>query len=236
MNRIISSVIGLISIILIIYFLFITETKLVPSSVNLLSYKPTIIIDPGHGGEDGGTSSSDGTLEKHINLKIALKLRSMLEMSGYNTLMTRDKDIQLGDTSLDTIRQRKISDIKSRLKITQDNPNAILISIHQNHYSSPVYKGMQVFYSPNNEKSKVLADCIQLNTVNYLQSDNKRCTKKIDSNIYLLYNSTLPSVLVECGFMSNLEEATMLKEDEYQQKLAFSIMSGIQKFMEENNG
>ncbi len=236
MNRIISSVIGLISIIIIIYLLFISEIEHIPSSVNSLSYKTTVIIDPGHGGEDGGTSSSDGTLEKHINLKIALKLRSMLEMSGYDTLMTRDKDIQLGDTSLDTIRQRKVSDIKTRLKITQDNPNAILVSIHQNHYSSSVYKGMQVFYSPKNEKSKLLADCIQSNTVNYLQNDNKRCTKETNSNIYLLYNSTIPSVLVECGFMSNEEEAKILKEDEYQQKLAFSIMSGIQKYLEENNG
>lgn len=236
MSRIISSFIGLSFVLLIIFILFLSKNQFKLTSAVPLSEKITVIIDAGHGGEDGGTSSSDGTLEKDLNLQIALKLRSMLEMSGYNTLMIREGDVQLGDTSLGTIRQRKVSDIRTRLKITEDNPQAILISIHQNHYSSPTYKGLQVFFSPNNINSKFLADCIQSKAVELIQNDNKRTIVQTGSNIYLLYNSTIPSVMVECGFMSNEEESKLLKDYYYQQKIAFSIMCGIQKYLEENNG
>lgn len=236
MSRIISAIIGLSSVLILIYILFLSENEFIISSVLPLTDCQTVIIDAGHGGEDGGTSSSDGTLEKDINLKIALKLRSFLELAGYNTIMTREEDIQLGDTSLSTIRKRKVSDIKTRLKITEDNPQAILISIHQNHFSSSVYKGLQVFYSPKNIKSKFLAESIQSKTVELIQKDNDRFIKETGSNIYLLYNSQIPSVMVECGFMSNYEESNLLKNENYQKQIAFSIMCGIQKYLEDNDG
>ncbi len=195
-----------------------------------------IIVDAGHGGEDGGTSSADGTLEKDINLSVARKLATILRASGYSVVMTREDNEQIGDLSLPTIRQRKISDIKKRLAFTEKYPNSILVSIHQNHYSSPKYSGTQVFYSPNNPQSLLLAECVRQSFVNSLQKDNTRETKKVGTNIYLLYNSKIPSIMVECGFLSNTEETQKLKNDDYQRKIAFTIMCGIQKFLEENDG
>lgn len=195
-----------------------------------------IIIDAGHGGEDGGTSSADGTLEKDINLSIAKILESMLNSAGYKTVMTRNSDTQLGDTSLSTIRQRKISDIRERLRITEVNDTSIFVSIHQNHYSSPLYSGTQVFYSPNSVYSKNLADSIQKRIVENIQQNNKRTIKPVGTNIYLLYNCKLPAVMVECGFMSNTEESEKLKQNDYQKQIAFSIMCGIQKYLEDKDG
>lgn len=195
-----------------------------------------IIIDAGHGGEDGGTSSADGTLEKDINLSIAKILESMLNSAGYKTVMTRSSDIQLGDTSLSTIRQRKISDIRERLRITEVNDTSIFVSIHQNHYSSPLYSGTQVFYSTNSVYSKNLADSIQKRIVENIQPNNKRTIKPVGTNIYLLYNCKLPAVMVECGFMSNTEESEKLKQNDYQKQIAFSIMCGIQKYLEDKDG
>ncbi|MBQ3498896.1 MAG: N-acetylmuramoyl-L-alanine amidase [Clostridia bacterium] len=195
-----------------------------------------IIIDAGHGGEDGGTSSADGTLEKAINLNVAQYLDHMLRTAGYKTIMTRNSDEQLGDTSLSTIRQRKVSDIKERLRITEINSNSILVSIHQNHYSSPLYSGTQVFYSPNSEYSKILADSIQNTVVKQLQPNNNRSVKQVGTNIYLLYNCKLPAVMVECGFMSNIEEAEKLKQKNYQKQIAYSIMCGIQNYLEDRDG
>ena len=235
MNRFFASFAGITAVLLLIYCLFTFNSKLsvvsAPPAQNRL-----IIIDAGHGGEDGGTSSADGILEKDINLQIALKLRSMLEIAGYQTIMTRDEDEQLGDLSLNTIRQRKVSDIRTRLKITQDNTEAIFVSIHQNYYTSPKYSGLQVFYSPENIESRALAECIRQSTVTLLQPDNTREIKEIGSNIYLLYNIKLPSVMVECGFLSNPQEAVLLAEDSYQSKIAFSVLCGIQKYAEEKYG
>ncbi len=235
MNRFTASVAGIFAIVLLIYCLFYFSDKILPASASPELNK-TVIIDAGHGGEDGGTSSADGVLEKDINLKIALKLRSMLELAGYETVMIRDEDEQLGDLSLSTIRQRKISDIRSRLKITEDNPDAIFISIHQNYYTSPKYSGLQVFYSPKNAESRVLAECVQKSSVDLIQPYNTRSVKEIGSNIYLLYNVELPSVMVECGFLSNPQEASLLADDIYQSKIAFSVLCGIQKYMEAKDG
>lgn len=206
------------------------------ASTSVASNEFSIIIDAGHGGEDGGTSTADGTLEKDINLSIAEYLQSFLGASGYKTVMTRNNDGQLGDTSLPTIRQRKVSDIRQRLEITEKNPKSIFISIHQNHYSSPKYSGAQVFFSPQSPYSKILADAIQNSVVQQLQNENKRVTKPVGTNIYLLYNCNLPAVMVECGFLSNTVEAEKLKEPEYQRQIAFSIMCGIQNYLEDKDG
>ena len=195
-----------------------------------------VIIDAGHGGEDGGTSSSDGTLEKDINLCIAEYHDYMLRSVGYKTIMTRDSDEQLGDTSLPTIRQRKVSDIKERLRITEINDNSIFVSIHQNHYTSSLYSGTQVFYSSNSDYSKILADSIQNSIVKQLQPTNNRNIKPVGTNIYLLYNCKLPAVMVECGFMSNDAEAEKLKQSSYQKQIAYSIMCGIQNYLEDRDG
>jgi len=230
----VSALIFVLSSILIVYFIVDRNGGYVSSSAVNKDF--CIIIDAGHGGEDGGTSAVDGTLEKDINLSIAKHLQSILGASGYKTVMTRNNDGQLGDTTLPTIRQRKISDIRHRLEITENNSEAIFVSIHQNHYTSPKYSGTQVFYSPQSQYSKSLADSIQNSVVLQLQPNNKRTIKSVGTNIYLLYNCQLPAVMVECGFLSNPDESEKLKNAEYQRQIAFSIMCGIQNYLEDKDG
>ena len=191
----------------------------------------TIIIDAGHGGEDGGTQSSDGTLEKDINLQISLKLEKLLRLMGYNTVMVRSEDKLIYSGNPDTIRARKVSDLNNRLKIAESNLDAIFISIHQNYFTQSKYSGAQVFYSPNNENSKLLAESIQCSVVELLQPENGRKIKKSGSDIFLLNRMKIPSVMVECGFMSNPSEALLLKDTEYQKKTALSIANGINEYL-----
>ncbi|MBR4051373.1 MAG: N-acetylmuramoyl-L-alanine amidase [Clostridia bacterium] len=191
-----------------------------------------IILDAGHGGMDGGTSAADGTKEKDINLSIAKKLNSLLVASGYKTVMLRNDDALIGDNSLSTIRARKVSDIRKRLEIAESYPDSMLISIHQNYYSVPKYSGTQVFYSTNSPESKILAQSVQQTVVKMLQPNNSRKIKPVGSNIYLLYNCTIPAIMVECGFLSNVNEAQKLKTDSYQTQIALSIMQGITDYLE----
>ena len=188
---------------------------------------PTIIIDAGHGGEDGGAIGTDGTNEKNINLEIALKLNEILTVMGYKTHMVRTNDISIHNQDADTIRERKASDLRNRVAIMDKYENCLYISIHQNKYEDSSIWGAQTFYSPNIEKSKTLAQFIQNSIATELQPDNKRQIKKSGTSIYVLYNATKPAVMVECGFISNHKELSQLKSKEYQSKMAFSIMSGI---------
>ncbi len=197
---------------------------------------PTVIVDAGHGGEDGGTCSEDGVLEKDINLSISLYLTEILRCYGYNVIMTRSNDEQIGDNSLPTIRQRKVSDVRKRLELTKLYPDSLFVSIHQNHYSSSRYSGAQVFYSPKSPVSKLLAETVQNSIVGLIQKDNERKTKEIGTNVYLLYNCENPAVMVECGFLSNTDESKLLATTDYQKKIAFSVACGIIKFLEEENG
>lgn len=230
-----------VSAVSLIFVLVIVALSLLISSnssdvYNNETFTPCVIIDAGHGGEDGGTSSEKGVLEKDINLSVSKYLAQILECFGYNTIMTRESDEQIGDITLPSIRQRKISDIRARLSLTQSYPDALFVSIHQNHYSSAKYWGAQVFYSPNSNFSKQLADAVQGSLVNMLQHDNKRMTKEVGSNIYLLYNCKNTAIMVECGFLSNTEEAERLNNIDYQQQLAFSVACGIINYLEDRDG
>lgn len=191
---------------------------------------PVIIIDAGHGGEDGGAVAADKTLEKDLNLDIALKLQNILNLYGFNVIMTRSEDIMTCDDNLPTQRAKKVSDIRNRFKIIQENPDSIFVSIHQNNFYDTSQKGVQVFFSPNNTESKSLADCIQQSFVGTIQPDNKRLTKKSGTNIFLLYHSKIPSVLVECGFLSNPSDLINLKNEKYRVKTALLIADGIIKY------
>lgn len=190
-----------------------------------------IIIDAGHGGEDGGTQSADGVLEKDINLQISLKLNSLLRVMGYNTVMTRQQDKLIYDESCTKMRQKKVSDINNRLEIAKSYPDSLFISIHQNYFTESKYSGAQVFYSPNNEESAVLAQSIQQSVCSLLQKENSRKIKKSGSEIFLLDNIKSPAVMVECGFMSNADEALKLTDEEYQKKMALAIASGINNYL-----
>lgn len=190
----------------------------------------TVICDAGHGGEDGGAIALDGTNEKEYNLEIALKLKNILELNGYNVIMTRTEDIMTCDDNLKTIRSRKISDIHNRFALMEKYSDAIFVSIHQNKFSDTRQKGTQVFYSRNNPDSKILAESIQNQIKTYLQPDNERQIKPSGTEIYLLYYAKNPAVLVECGFVSNGDDLAKLKDNDYKTKLAMLIADGIMKY------
>ena len=206
--------------------LYVSNQKTVDASLNNPEYK-TVIIDAGHGGVDGGTSADDGTVEKDLNLQIALKLNEFLKSMGVNTILVRDSDKSIHDDTATTIRQKKVSDLKNRLSIINNTEDSVFVSIHQNHYGDSKYRGTQVFYSKNNPQSLKLAECIRMPVVSYLQPENTREIKQSGSEIYLLYHAQAPSVMVECGFLSNPEDTKQLKDEKYQQKLAFIISLGI---------
>lgn len=211
----------------------VVSGKLAVNTASVLTKSQTVIIDAGHGGMDGGTSAADGTLEKDINLSISLKLDEILRSMGINTVMTRSQDISIHDENAQTVRQKKVSDIKNRLKILNETDNSIFVSIHQNHFSDSKYSGAQVFYSKNNPLSSKLAEKIRLPIITYLQADNTRETKSVGTDIYLLYHADSPAVMVECGFLSNKDEANNLKDEKYQQKIAFLIALGIVDYFKE---
>lgn len=187
-----------------------------------------IVIDPGHGGFDGGTVAVDGTMEKDINLLIALHLRDMLAVCGFNVIMTRDTDVSTQSGDATTIRQKKVSDINNRLSLYESS--ATVISIHQNHYTSSKYSGTQVFYSANHPHSETLASMIQQSVVTRLQPHNNRQYKRASDGIYLMHHTTVPAVLVECGFMSNAEELALLKNPQYRRQMAWAIYLGYWEY------
>lgn len=215
------------SVFIIASILILNEIKIASTSQLIEIDLPIIIIDAGHGGEDGGAVGADGTNEKDINLEIALKLNDILTVTGFETRMIRTTDVSIHNQGADTIRERKATDIRNRTAIMEEYENCLYVSIHQNKYDDSRIWGAQTFYSPNDEASKTLAQFIQTSIATKLQPDNKRMIKESGTSIYVLYNATKPAVMVECGFISNPNELSQLKTDEYQSKMAFSIVSGI---------
>jgi len=194
---------------------------------------PVVIVDAGHGGFDGGASTDDGVAEKGINLNISMYLKEYLEFFGFQVVMTRESDTSTEDEGLSTIRSRKSSDLHNRMALMEKTQNAVFVSIHQNHFSQSKYSGAQVFYSKNfSDESSGLAQSIQENIVYFTQPENKREIKPCGTSVYLIYNAVKPAVLVECGFLSNKEEAGKLKTEEYQKQIAFSIATGILNYYE----
>lgn len=177
-------------------------------------------------GEDGGASSGNGTTEADINLKITLKVQSLLEQSGCTVILTRSDENAIYDLDSKTLRQKKVSDIKNRVKIGNESSADIFVSIHLNKIPQSQYYGWQTFYKQNNEQSKNLATCIQSSLNEAIQKENKRVPLKID-NIYIVKNVEIPTSIVECGFLSNPEEERQLLDDEYQGRLAWGIYTGI---------
>lgn len=183
-----------------------------------------------HGGMDGGCSTADGKTEKGINLNILLSVRDMSRLFGYAVDVTRDKDVSIHDKGVTGIRNQKVSDMENRLELFNKYPNAVCVSIHQNTFSDPVYNGAQMFYSDKNPASEQLAGIMQRKFVENLQPDNQRETKLCGSELYLCYYCNNPAVMVECGFLSNTDEAAKLTDKSYQQKVAFTVFSGITEF------
>ncbi len=186
-----------------------------------------VIIDPGHGGFDGGAVAYDGTVEKDINLKISLALSDMLRSAGYKVILTRNSDVGTDNLESGSIAQRKKNDLKNRLELMKDFPDGIFVSVHLNKFTTTAARGSQVFYNGKVAESAILGDAIQKSIVKLLQPENTRVNKLATTSTYVLYNATIPAVLVECGFLSNASELQLLKDNEYQKKLAFCCFSGI---------
>ncbi len=225
--------IGALGLALVLGFFFIgslNESLKVKTAGLPATTRPVVVIDAGHGGADGG-AVCNGISEKDINLKIAQKTRDLCQLFGFSVVMTRDGDVSIHDSDAAGVRSQKISDLHNRLKIMTDTPGALVISIHLNKFPQSYVHGPQVFYSPKTADSKELAQRMQLNLEQYLETDRQRTIKKADSGLFLLYNNDVnPAVLVECGFISNPEEAEKLQKEEYQDKIAMSICYTLMKY------
>ncbi|MBE6943544.1 MAG: N-acetylmuramoyl-L-alanine amidase [Ruminococcaceae bacterium] len=190
-----------------------------------------VVIDPGHGGEDGGAVSCTGINESALNLDIALRVNDLMHLLGIDTVMTRDTDRSIY-TQGNTIAARKVSDLKERVKLANCIENAILVSIHQNHFSDSRYSGAQVFYNANKESAE-LAARLQASFVQTINYSSNRKSKKAEG-IYLMEKVTSPAVLVECGFLSNYLEEAKLRDHKYQKQVAAVIAATCSTFLHGN--
>ncbi len=205
----------------------LTESELV-SSTPVTNH--VVILDAGHGNPDGGATNSSGEIiESDLNLQIVLKLQNLLESSNCTVVLTRSDENGIYDADANSIRDKKISDMRNRVKIANNSDAELFISIHMNKLNQPQYSGWQTFYKSDDECSKYLAQNIQTNLNSFMQIKNTRQIKPI-SGIYLSKNVEIPLVIVECGFLSNYEESNLLKTDDYQNSLAWSIYSGIMDY------
>ena len=187
-----------------------------------------MILDAGHGGQDGGAAAADGTLEKDLNLAVTLCAKDLLDACGYEVLLTRSDDSMLGDGARG---HKKLADLKYRLDFANAHPEALLVSVHMNYFPEESCRGVQLYYSPNNERSYALAGAFHRLIKERLQPDNKREIKEALSNIYLLDRVQIPAVLMECGFLSNKEEAALLQSADYQKKLSVLMLSAIDGYI-----
>lgn len=185
----------------------------------------TIVIDGGHGGSDPGKTKGD-VLEKDINLVVAGKLEKALKALGYNTVMTRTSDKGL---YVETDTNKKRADLKKRCDIANSSGADICVSIHQNSFESSSVSGAQVFYYTYSPEGKTLATCLQQSFRENLDSGNKR-VEKPDKTYYLLLHSKIPTVIVECGFLTNPSELKLLLDSDYQDKIVYAIIMGINKY------
>ena len=223
-----------------VVFLYGITAKERPSvetvSQKISSYpeRKIVTLDPGHGGMDGGCTSVNGVNEKGINLNISNNLKDMLTVMGFDVKCTRTTDVSIYDEGVKGTRKQKISDMKNRLALFGKYKDGISLSIHQNQFTDSKYSGAQMFYSEKNPAGERLAACMQKQFVNNLQPENKRETKPVGDELFLLNNTSNPAVMIECGFLSNPEEAAKLESEDYQRQVSFTIMTGVFEYFAEN--
>ena len=225
----------ILSIVLISLFTFTLQMaqneEIIETTSTPVSGK-TIVLDAGHGIPDEGAQSRNGTTEAETNLKITLKLQNLLEQSGCKVVLTRSDENAIYDLDAKTLRQKKISDIHNRVKIGNESSADLFISIHLNKIPQEQYYGWQCFYKTGDEKSEKLAKNIQESLNKAIKKENKRVAMKLDK-VYIIKHVEIPISIVECGFLSNLEEEKQLLNDEYQDKLAWGIYNGINNYFYE---
>lgn len=193
----------------------------------------TIVLDAGHGKPDEGAQSNNGTTEAEINLKITLKVQKLLEQNRSNVILTRSDENAIYDIDSKTLRQKKITDIRNRVKIGNENSVDAFVSIHLNKIPQSQYYGWQCFFNTKNEKSIELAKNIQENLNKSIQKENKRVAMKLDT-VYIMKKVEVPISIVECGFLSNPEEERQLLDENYQDRLAWGIYNGIVEYFDKN--
>lgn len=216
--------------VIIISGLFAVET-ISPALAPVSSDAPTLILDAGHGGEDGGASSAAGNKESDINLAVVLKLESLMAFLGVETVLTRNQDISIHDEGCATLREKKVSDLKNRVALVQNTPNAMLISVHQNTFTDSRYQGAQVFYG-GGDLSRQWGLCTQSAIASFLDSSNTRQATSIPDHVYLFKHTDCPAILVECGFLSNGEEVSLLLTDSYQRKIAITLAGAYLQYLQ----
>lgn len=195
-----------------------------PAFVPVRMPERQLILDAGHGGEDGGAVSLTGEPESNINLAVVLRTDQLLGLYGVSPLLIRDSDISIYDPGCETLRQKKVSDLHNRVSIIEETENAVVISVHQNTFTNPAYHGAQVFFREGND-SKALAELMQSALREGIDAGNKRTPTKIPDSVYLMKHITCPAVLVECGFLSHPAEEKKLRSGSYQTQLALCIAS-----------
>jgi len=189
--------------------------------------KKVVVIDAGHGGNDPGKIGVDDSLEKDINLIIAGKVRTILEQQDVEVVMTRESDMGLYE---EKTSNKKVQDMKNRCTLINETKPDCVVSIHQNSYHEEYVTGAQVFYYGNSEEGKRLAETLQTKLVSFVDPENHRQAKANES-YYLLKKTSAPIVIVECGFLSNWEEAKKLQEDSYQNQIAWAVAMGILSYL-----
>ncbi len=188
-----------------------------------------IIVDAGHGSPDGGAIGVGGTLEKDINLKIALKLSEVLEAKGYIPIMTRTGDKAIYDDESGSLREKKRSDMQNRLNIMKNSGASLFISIHMNSFQDESVRGLHIFYSGNHENIKPLAENIQ-KKISEITGAEAHTVTTADKRLFLMKNPPVPAILAECGFISNKEEEMKLNDSDYQSRLAWAIADSIDDY------
>lgn len=228
-----NDILFLLSVICISVFMLNFSLNYKTASVFLSSSGRVVVLDAGHGNIDGGAVGANGSIEKDINLAICQKLQAYLEQNGITVVLTRNDDNAIVDTKNKTVRQIKRDDLKYRRNMRDIEGADIFVSVHMNKFPDAKYKGAQVFYASTPEKSKLLGETIQNSLIENLDKSNTRMAKKAENSIYILKNSKTPSVIVECGFLSNEAEEKLLQSESYQKKVAWSIFAGIEKYFTE---
>lgn len=192
----------------------------------------TIVLDPGHGGVDGGAVGADDTLEKDIALQVSKDLRDYLQQAGALVYLSREKDRDLADKDIKSLSKRKSQDIRRRVQLIDDKQADFFVSIHLNAIPSTKWSGAQSFFNPTSPESERLAKFIQSEIKRNLENTTRNALAK--NNMYLLKQTEAPGALVEVGFLSNVHERELLKTDSYQKKMAASIYEGILRYVTED--
>lgn len=227
MKKKIDIIMAVIMLVSVFYVSFFHGSDTRNAQIVSVADSKIIVVDAGHGGVDPGKIGANGAKEKDINLIIAKKLAKKLTDNGYSVIMTREDDSGLYEE--DDVN-KKASDLKKRCEIADNGNASLMVSIHQNSFSGSEVKGSQVFYYTHSDEGKLIAQAIQSSLKRMVNPSNTRAAKTNDS-YYLLIHTKCPTVIVECGFLSNPEEAYLLTDDEYQEKLAIAIFTGIDEYI-----